>query len=312
MINSKKNSGFKLALMRPPNGKMQLDELFLPLSPDLPYVKCEDLFLGRVRQAPSVACLIINRQSKGNAFTMEMFQEFERLIIWLDESLESLDVRALVIASVGPLFSAGIDLGLLKDIYSRLTMPDKCPGTVREEFRRGILKMQYSFTVLEQLRCPVITFVQGPCIGGGVDLITAADIRVCSDKATFCVKEVDVGIVADLGSLARLPNIVGQGHAMDLSLTARTIDAEEALRIGLVTRIIKGSDAKDLLQGAISIAVDLAKKPRLALMGTKRLLVRSRATQVTQDNDHVATWNSAQLINQDLEKIVNRSKLSKL
>lgn len=304
----------KLYLVRPfsfpSRAKMQFDELLIPLHPEFPHVKCEELFLGRFRASPSVAVLIINRPMKGNAFTQAMFEEMERLTAWLDDNLESLSVRALVVCSTGKLFCAGIDLGLLKDIYSKLTRPEKCPGTVREEFRRGIMKMQSSFTALEKLRCPVVILIHGPCIGGGVDLITAADIRVCSDSASFSVKEVDLAIVPDLGTLARLPHIVGYGHAMDLSLTARTIGADEALRIGLVTQIIKASDAQSLLQGAVSIAVNLAKKPRLAVMGTKRMLVQSRASQVTQDLDAVATWNSAQLINEDLEKIVHkRSKL---
>ena len=163
-----------------------------------PEIQCQELYLGRLRANPQVAVLLINRPTKGNAFTESMFNKFKQLIEYLEDSLDTLDIRVCVVYSRGKLFSAGIDIGTLNQIYKRF-LSSECPGEAREKFRRGILRMQDSFTSMERLRCPVISCIQGPCIGGGVDLITAADIRVCNEAATFCVKEVDVGIVADLG-----------------------------------------------------------------------------------------------------------------
>lgn len=148
------------------------------------------------------------------------------------------------------------------------------------------------------VEAPTVACVKGACVGAGVDLITACDVRLAQRDATFCVKEVDLGIAADVGTLQRLPSVVGYGRAMELALTARTITADEALRIGLVSEVCDDVDARGM-----EIARMLAKKSPIALRGTKRVLLRARDDpNVERGLDYVAAHNAAMLMNVDLDE----------
>jgi len=138
-------------------------------------------------------------------------------------------------------------------------------------------------------------------LGAGVDIVTACDIRYCSSDAVFSVKEVDVGLAADLGSLQRLPSIIGHGSAMELALTARTFSAEEAHRLKLVTAV---EDSKeDVLARAMRTALELAKKSPVAITGTKRVLVHTRDNNVPSGLEFIAVWNSAMLRSSDMTEV---------
>lgn len=149
----------------------------------------------------------------------------------------------------------------------------------------------------------MIASVHGACIGGGIDIITACDIRYCTEDAFFSVKEVDLAITADLGTLQRLPAIVGFGNAMELSLTARTFSGTEAKSLGLVSKVF-GSKA-DLEAGVKAIAEGIGAKSLLALVGTKRVMLKSRDLTLDQGLEYVATWNSSMVISNDLEEVVS-------
>jgi Delta3,5-Delta2,4-dienoyl-CoA isomerase len=164
--------------------------------------------------------------------------------------------------------------------------------------------MQEACTAFETCSKPVIVAVQGACVGAGVDMITACDIRICSKDATFCIKEVDLAITADLGTLQRLPLIVGVGRAQELVLTARSLSSSEAQDYGLVTTV---SDSHaSLLRKAFTLASVLASKPRLALMGTKRVMLHGRGQQVQAGLEHVALWNSSMLWSHELQHIMQQ------
>ena len=175
-----------------------------------------------------------------------------------------------------------------------------CDGRRRERLLTRIERLQDVFSTLERVRVPVIAAVRGACYGAGVDLITACDIRLCARDARFCVKEVDLGITADVGTLQRLPTIVGHGRAMDLCLTARVVSSEEALNFGLVSEVCDDVDAR-----AMALARTLAAKSPLAVRGTKRVLLRQRDNPSVRDGLHyVATHNAAMLISDDLHESV--------
>jgi Delta3,5-Delta2,4-dienoyl-CoA isomerase len=159
-------------------------------------------------------------------------------------------------------------------------------------------------TALEDCNKPVIAAVHGACVGGGVDLITSADIRLCSQDATFCVKEADLAITADLGTLQRLPAIIGEGRARELALTARAICAADAEHWGMVTAVHE--DSMRLTTAALSLAQELAQKPRAALVGTKHVMLHGRGWPVADNLDHVAMWNAGMLLSDDLVRIVNQ------
>ena len=220
-----------------------------------------------------------------------MWAELPRVFDALDQDDS---VRCVLLRGRGKNFCAGIDLGSLTALVE-----GDCPGRARERLRRKIARMQDSFSALERCRKAVVAAVQGACYGAGVDLIAACDVRLCTRAARFCVKEIDLGIVADIGTLQRLPRLVGQGRAAELALTARVFGGEEAERAGLVSRAC-GSEA-ELWRAAEETARTIAAKSPLAVVGTKRVLLHARDHGVYEGLDYVATWNAAMLVSNDLE-----------
>mmetsp|Transcript_7412 Transcript_7412/g.19777 ORF Transcript_7412/g.19777 Transcript_7412/m.19777 type:complete len:291 (+) Transcript_7412:2060-2932(+) len=272
----------------------------LPLSPD---ISNSTLRVGLVQEDPRVGLIELARPQRANAFDGGMFDLFPRAVAALSETS---GVQCLLICAQGEgPFCSGIDTSYLKGMLDQMRAIEArgCPGRAREYLRSHVLGLQESFSSLEKCRWPVIVAIHGACIGGGVDLAAAADIRVCSQKATFSVKEVDLAITADLGSLQRLPHLIGHGATADLALTARTISSAEALSLGLVTQVI-GDDNATLTAGALKLAKSLASKSPLAMVGTKRTLLHKRdsANSVASELEYIATHNAAMLVSEDLER----------
>ncbi|XP_019701633.2 delta(3,5)-Delta(2,4)-dienoyl-CoA isomerase, peroxisomal [Elaeis guineensis] len=242
--------------------------------------------------------IYLNRPAQRNALTLPFFSELPRALAALDRLPSA---RALVISGHGPHFCAGIDLSSLASITAAPSSDD--PAAVRELLRRRILALQDAISAVERCRKPVVAEIHGACVGGGVDLAAACDIRCCSEDAFFSVKEVDLALAADLGTLQRLPAIVGYGNAADLALTGRRVSASEAKAMGLVSRVFPSRQA--LEEGVAALAGGLAEKSSLAVMGTKAVLLRSRDLTMDQGLDYVATWNAAMLMSRDLEEAVS-------
>ncbi|XP_020570833.1 delta(3,5)-Delta(2,4)-dienoyl-CoA isomerase, peroxisomal [Phalaenopsis equestris] len=240
--------------------------------------------------------IYLNRAPQRNALTVSFFSELPQALSLL-AILPS--ARVVVLAARGSHFCSGIDLESLRSLSSS-TSAD--PATAADVLRRRILSLQAAISAIERFRKPVVAAIQGACIGGGVDLAAACDIRCCSDDAFFIVKEVDLALAADLGSLQRLPHIVGYGNAVDLALTCRRVSASEAKAMGLVTRVFPSISALD--QGVDQLAEGLAAKSAVAVMGTKAVLLKSRDQKVEEGLEYIATWNSAMLMSPDLEEAV--------
>ncbi|XAR64354.1 hypothetical protein NMG60_11024659 [Bertholletia excelsa] len=170
-------------------------------------------------------------------------------------------------------------------------------GRTAERLRREIKLMQDAISAIER------------CRNRSIDIITACDMRYCTEDAFFSVKEVDVAITADLGTLQRLPGIVGQGNAMELALTGRKFTGSEAKELGLVSRVFACKDTMD--EGVRAIAEEIAAKSPLAVTGTKAVLLRSRNLTLDQGLDYVATWNSGMLLSDDLMEAIKSQKQKK-
>lgn len=183
-----------------------------------------------------VIYLYLNRPSQRNALSREFFTEFPKALSSLDQNP---NVNVIVFSGTGDHFCSGIDLKTLSSVTDHSTSTDR--GRFSEKFRRDIRFLQDAVTAIERCRKPVIASIRGACIGGGVDIVTACDIRFCSKDAFFSVKEVDLAITADLGTLQRLPAIVGYGNAMELALTGRRFWGLEAKELGLVSRVFGSS-----------------------------------------------------------------------
>lgn len=243
--------------------------------------------------------LNLNRPSNLNALTHDFFTEFPKALYALDHNP---DVNVIVLSGSGKHFCSGIDLSLLKSTGAS----NSNSSSGGESLRRQILAMQDSLTALERCRKPVIVSIHGACIGGGIDIITACDIRFCTEDAFFSVKEVDLALAADLGTLQRLPGIVGFGNAMELALTGRRFYGLEAKQMGLVSRVFNSKHEMD--EGVKDVAHAIATKSPIAVVGTKTVLLKSRDLTVDQGLDYVATLNSARLLSSDLAEAVMAQK----
>ena len=242
-----------------------------------------------------VALVRFDRADKANALNQTMWQELQSVMEWADAEPA---VRAVVLAGQGRHFCSGIDLSMLLGIQGAIA--DECEGRQREKLRRLILQLQDNVSSLERCRKPVVAAIHGACLGGGLDIALAADFRFAAADAVFAVREVDIGMVADVGTLQRLPGVVGQGIAREMALTGRDVTAEEALRFGLVNRVLP--DANSVLAAALETAALMASKSPLAVRGSKEMLNYSRDHSVADSLNHVATWNAAMLLSEDIQK----------
>ena len=169
------------------------------------------------------------------------------------------------------------------------------------QLRRHIVEFQACISTLSACEKPIAVILHGYTLGLGIDIACAADVRYCAEGTRFCVKEVDIGIAADVGTLTRLPKVVGsQSWVNDVCLSARTFDASEALRVGLVSRVFK--DKEDAIQGAIEWAKGVSEKSPVAVQGTKELLAFSRDRSIDDGLRYTAIWNSAMLQAPDVQE----------
>ncbi|XVF36404.1 hypothetical protein REPUB_Repub19eG0055700 [Reevesia pubescens] len=247
--------------------------------------------------------LFLNRPSVRNALSLDFFTEFPKALYALDQNP---NVAIIILSGSGDHFCAGIDLESLKTL-SKDHSGDS--GRSGERLRRQIKFMQDAITAIERCRKPVIAAIHGGCIGGGIDIVTACDVRYCSKNAFFSVKEVDLAITADLGTLQRLPRIVGFGNAMELALTGRRFSSQEAKELGLVSQVFNSNE--ELSEGVHTIAEEIAAKSPLAVIGTKAILQRSKELSLEQGLDYVATWNSSMLLSNDLFEAISAQKQKK-
>ncbi|MCW2587813.1 MAG: enoyl-CoA hydratase/carnithine racemase [Mycobacterium sp.] len=241
-----------------------------------------------------VAQVTLLGPGKGNAMGPAFWAELPVAFETLDADP---DVRAIVLTGSGKNFSYGLDLAAMGDTLGPM-MADGALARPRADFHTRLRTMQQSITAVADCRTPVIASVHGWCIGGGVDLISAVDIRYASADAKFSVREVKLAIVADVGSLARLPLILSEGHLRELALTGKDIDAARAEKIGLVNDVYDDADAS--LAAAHATAAEIAANPPLVVQGVKDVLDEQRTAQVSASLRYVAAWNSAFLPSNDL------------
>jgi enoyl-CoA hydratase len=243
----------------------------------------------------NIAVVRLNRPEKANAMNLVMWQEIRQAFQWVDATPAA---RVAILEAEGKTFTSGIDLQMMMGLRSQIQ--NECDGRTREELRRLILDLQDSLTSLERCRKPVLAAIHGACVGGGVDLITCADMRYCSSDAYFTIKEIDIGMTADVGTLQRLPKLIGEGMARELAYTARKVDAAEAREIRLVNRVFESRE--DLRAGVLEIAASIAAKSPLAIRGTKEMISYARDHSVADGLNYIATWNAAMLMSNDLQE----------
>ena len=244
-----------------------------------------------------VATLWLDRPDARNAMGRELFTD---LPLAAKEVASNKDIRVLVIAAKGPAFTVGLDLKTMGGNLGASSNA-KSSAVANSTFYDSILRMQDANTCFSELKIPVIAAVHGYCLGGGIDLITACDIRLCSSDAVFSVREAKIAIVADLGTLQRIPKIVSAGHVAELAYTARDFDAAYAERIGLVNRVA-GTNAESVLASAYELANEIAANSPLAVQGTKSVLAANDGRTVEEGLKFVANWNALYINSNDLKE----------
>ncbi|MEM1409629.1 MAG: enoyl-CoA hydratase-related protein [Pseudomonadota bacterium] len=232
-----------------------------------------------------VTTLTLSKPEKRNAMTADFWRDLPREV---DALSDSGTCRCLVIDAEGPHFSSGIDVGMLTSVR-----PDGLGASEGLFTYDMVSKLQRTFTALEKARMPVIAAIQGGCIGGGVDLVTACDIRLCTDNAYFTIFEVNMGLTADVGTFPRVLNHLPEGIVRELSYTGRKMHADEALRFGFVNRVLE--DHESVRSAAQDLAQDIASKSPMAVYGTKEIITYSRDHSTTESLDRIALWNASNL-----------------
>jgi enoyl-CoA hydratase len=239
----------------------------------------------------AVVVVALNRPDKANSMNAAMWDELQLCFEWIDQEPS---VRVAILAGNGKHFCAGLDLSM----FSGILPASSEQGRAREGMRRTILRMQDNLSAIEKCRKPVLAAIHHTCIGGGIDMTTCCDMRYCSADAYFSIKEIDLGMTADVGTLQRLPRLIGDGMVRELAYTGRRLEAQEARELGLVNRVFADRDA--LLQGVMEIARQIASKAPLAVRGSKEMILYARDHSVADSLNYIATWNAGMMSQVDL------------
>ncbi len=251
--------------------------------------KCFDVSIEK-----GIATVTLNRGEKLNTMIPAFWSELPKAIGEINSSGEA---RVIVLASTGKHFSAGMDLAVFSmgsgDAQAEV-------GRVRANLRENALHLQDSFSCLEKARIPVLAAIQGGCIGGAVDMVTACDMRYASEDAFFCIQEINIGMTADVGTLQRLPKLIPEGVCRELAYTGRRMHSDEAKSVGLVNEVF--SDQASLLDGVMEIAEEIASKSPLAIWGSKEMITYSRDHSTSDSLNYIATWQSGMFQPADMKE----------
>ncbi|MDQ3009428.1 MAG: crotonase/enoyl-CoA hydratase family protein [Acidobacteriota bacterium] len=254
----------------------------------------------RLEKRSGVAEIVLTGPGKGNAMGPDFWREMPQLFNELDRDEET---HAVMIRGEGGNFSYGLDLmAMAGDIGIGGVSSSNLLAAERTKFLDKVGEMQQACNRLADCRKPVIGAINGWCIGGGLDLISACDIRIASADAKFSLREAKIAIVADIGSLQRLPAIIGQGHTRELAFTGKDIDAARALRIGLVSDVYETPEA--LFEAARQMAAEIAANPPLVVQGIKQVMNYCADKSIADGLRYVGVWNSAFMHSLDLVEAI--------
>ena len=249
-------------------------------------------FLGHV------AHIKLNRPEKRNAMNWDFWRDLPRIVGDIDTHARA---RCIVLSSTGPVFSAGLDLSLFgQDVFasSKTAKMNEKELQTPQNFMSFLSFLQDSISSLQKARIPVICAIQGGCIGGGVDLICSADIRLATNDAFFSIRETKIGMVADVGTFPRIVKLLPEGIVKELAFTGRNFSAQEAKEYGFVNRLYESHDS--LIEGALEIAYEIASNSPAAVYGCKRVIDFSRDHTIDEGLEWINMWNASMLSQSEL------------
>ena len=246
-----------------------------------------------VSEKDQVAHVVLNRPEKRNSMIPAFWDELPEIVRDIDENARA---RAIVISSTGPHFSSGLDV----TAFAPKPASDESDAARRKarrtkgaRFYDDVRRMQGAFSALEQCRIPVLAAIQGGCIGGGVDLVTACDMRYATEDAYLTIYEINIGMTADVGTFPRLVKLIPEGIVRELAYTGRRMSAAEAKEVGLVNQVFPDQDT--MLEGVHAVAREIASKAPLAVYGCKRMINYARDHTTAEGLDYVGIWNASML-----------------
>ncbi|MDH5371401.1 MAG: crotonase/enoyl-CoA hydratase family protein [Acidimicrobiia bacterium] len=239
-----------------------------------------------------VATLWLNRPDKRNAMNLPFWDDIPKA---MEELSNDDNVRAVIIAARGKAFSVGIDLMLLAQVAGNREGSDASQKLARYE---EVKRFQWTMTSIADCPKPVIAAVHGYCLGAGIDLITACDIRLASADSIFSIRETRMAMVADVGTVQRLPRLIGAGHVAELLYTGKDIDAARAKKIGLINDVWPDQEA--VVEGARAMAAEIATNSPLAVQGAKKVLAHEADMSLAEALDHIALYNAAFIESHDI------------
>ena len=257
-----------------------------------------------VKQEGHIAHVVLNRPDAMNSMIPEFWTELPAAIREIDDEGNA---RVIVISSTGKHFSAGMDLSVFLNMKEDFKGD---PSRRAERMRRMVMLLQDSFTAIEQARMPVIGAVQGGAIGGAVDLLSACDMRYCTQDAFFTIKETQLGMTADVGTLQRLPKLIPIGIVKELAYTGRNFGAAEAQQLGFVNQVF--DDQESMLDAVMKIAQQIAMNSPLAVSGTKTMINYAVEHTVAESLTYMATWQAGMFQMEDVFKAMEAQKTKTL
>ena len=249
-------------------------------------------FLGHV------AHIKLNRPEKRNAMNWDFWRDLPRIVGDIDTHARA---RCIVLSSTGPVFSAGLDLSLFgQDVFasSKTAKMNEKELQTPQNFMSFLSFLQDSISSLQKARIPVICAIQGGCIGGGVDLICSADIRLATNDAFFSIRETKIGMVADVGTFPRIVKLLPEGIVKELAFTGRNFSAQEAKEYGFVNKLYENHGS--LIEGALEIAYEIASNSPAAVYGCKRVIDFSRDHTIDEGLEWINMWNASMLSQSEL------------
>lgn len=234
--------------------------------------------------ADGVAHIRLNRPDAFNAMNRAFWNELPAIVREIDDRALA---RCIVLSAAGKHFSAGMDLSVFDGVDAAR---DADRATAGEEMRRFVLHLQDAFSCLDRARMPVLAAIQGACIGGGVDLSSACDIRYATADAWFCIHEINIGMTADVGTFPRLCKLIPEGWVRELAYTGRKLPAHKAREIGLVNEVFDSHEA--MMAHVMATAREIASKAPVAVTGSKVMINYARDHTIADGLDYIATWQT--------------------
>ncbi len=249
----------------------------------------------------NIASVILNRPEKRNSMSPDFWRELPLIIKDIDQGAKA---RVIVLSSTGPHFSSGLDVSAFAGGGQQSPADAETMQTRKLQaaaaFYDNVLHMQDAFNCIESCRVPVLAAIQGGCIGGGVDLVTACDIRYATENAFVTIFETNIGMTADVGTFPRLVKLIPEGYVREMAYTGRRVSAEEAKSMGLINRVYK--DQETMLAAVMEIAGEIASKAPLAVYGCKRMINYARDHTTADGLDYISIWNASMLKIEEIQE----------